>query len=527
MSSDEINADRSDATAQVELPGSVDESDIQFDLSGVKRSVGHGQAASESTVIPASQDDHVLNNDPFEQERLRGEDWWIDDPIIKTIHENSVDYTPPVGEWLLEHDDLVPSILSMFKGLVMGSEGLLVEPEDPESDSDTDAAEYMRDDVYGDHAPDGDRINPSDVVHQILSDNACWALSLLRMDDLEPVAIESVDVVTDGETGETMYVQEPTDYETYSRNPDGSLERETKTTDEQVLRRGEHVIDAQLYRTPPLRAVADDILNKMQLKRFKARMAEISSIGGIYIKVNPPAWLPEDMYMEQVSAEDNPYGDTSAYRLEIAVQRDIDAALETLQSYQSATIMSIPEHWEVGTIELPERDESFDEMINGYNENISRRMLLPFDLMELAEKGQMLTAAVASWQREIVRVFDQFAEQKLRDRGRSGSVTHRFPSLEVEDEKLVIRSLAYAGLLGLSQSEARSIVNSLEGIDLDENAEGREMPPLEELSPEQREQISREALGDSETEGSPEGTEDVTPPTAMDPEIPQDEGDDQ
>lgn len=523
MSSEpQTSLDDPDATAQVTLPKSTNESEVNFDLSGIKRIVG--QAASSSTVVPAADDEHVLNEDSiFKNDQLFFDGQWIDDKTIQNIQENSIRYTPAVGEWLLEHDDIVPSILSMFEGLVMGSEGLMVEPADPDNESDVDAVEYMED-LYEDTAPDPDRIDPPDVIRQILMDNTRYAVSVLRADDLAPVAISSLDVVTDGETGETMYVQEPMSYETYDIGANGALERNTKSTDEQVLRRGEHVYDAELYRTAPLRAVADDIVNKLQLKRFKARMAEVSSIGGIYIKVNPPAWLPEDMYFEKVAADDHEYGDTSAYKLEIAVQRDIDAALKTLQRYQSATIMSIPEHWEVDTVELPQMEESFDEMIAGYNENISRRMLLPFDLMDLAEKGQMLSAAVASWQREIARVFDQFGQRKLSQRGQGGSVIHRFPSLEVEDEKLLIRSLAYSGLLGLSQSEARSIVNSLEGVDLDEDVEGREMPPLGDLNPEQKEQMGREAL---DLPGSPEGTEDVTPPSAMDPEIPKDEGDEE
>lgn len=536
MSSEPSDNDGSDATAQVALPAETSESDITFDLSGVKGVSGDSlgvsaQVSTESSVVPAVNDEHhVLNQDNVGfQSSLEFDGRVVSDPTIRNVDENSINYQPEVGDWLLENDDLVPSILSMFRGLVMGSEGLMVSPKDPQSDQDGDLADTMRE-IYDEHRPEEDNVDPPEVVRQILMDNARYAVSVLRSTDLAGVDAKSLDVETDGETGERIYIQEADSYTTFDISDDGTFTREEVSVEgERALRIGEDVFDAKLYRTAPLQSVADDIVNKMQLKRFKARMAEIASVGGMYIKVKPPAWLPEDQYAETISAEKNPYGDTTAKRLEIAVQRDIDAALQTLQDYQTATIMSIPEHWEVGTVELPQMEESFDDMIKGYNETISRRMLLPFDLLDLAEKGQMLSAAVSAWQREIASVFDGFARKYAEMNNLSGEVEHRFPSLEVEDEKLLIRSLAYSGLLGLSQEEARGIVNSLEGIDLDENVEDREMPPLQDMSPEQKERMSREALNQGQGDGgstpSPEGTEDVTPETAMDPEMPKDEGD--
>lgn len=524
--------DTTDATTQITLPADMDESDLVFDLGGVKGRDGQSlgvsaQATGNSTVIPTVSEDHVLNDDfGFDLQELFYNGSFIDDPTIRNLHENSVDYTPAIGEWLLDYDDMVPSILSMFEGFVMGTEGLMVDPADPDDESDQDFAEDMRKN-YSQVSRDN-YVDPSKVVRQIFMDNARYAVSVLRSEDLESVEVATLDVLTDQAEGNTVYIQEETSYETIEVQDNGDFDRVQKSIDEQALRRGEEVFDAKLYRTPPLRAIADDIINKLQMKRFKARKAEIASIGGIFIKVNPPAWLPEDMYFKPVPADENPYGDTSSTRLEIATQRDINEALQTLQQYQTATIMSIPEHWEVGTIDVPEMDETFDEMVDGYNQAISRRMLLPFDLLDLTEKGAMLSAAVASWQREIQQVFDQYATQVADEEGISGNVTHRFPSLETEDEKLLVRALAYSGLLGLSQSEARKIVNSLEGIDLDTDVDEPEAPPLGDMSPQQKTEQSRELLRqqqqDDGAQSSPEGTEDNTPPEALDPEMPQNDG---
>lgn len=521
---------QSDETTQVILPEGTGQPDINFDLSGVNGQGGFniaGQSSGDSTVVPVVGDGDLLNNDI----RLGNNRYWVDgelivDETIRNLIDNTIDYSPEIGDWLLQEDDLVPSIISMFEGLIMGSEGLMVSPADPSDESDMELVEHMQR-VYTGYDDSVEHVNPADVVRQILMDNARYAISVLRSSDLQAVDIGTLDVVTDGKSGETVYIQEATDYETVSVSDNGEVTRREEQTERAVgLKVGQDVFDVKLYRTPPIKAVADEMVNKLQMKRFKARKAEIASIGGIYIQVNPPAWLPEEMYFETIPADENPIGNSSIKKLELAVQRDINAALETLEQYQTATIMSIPEHWEVNTIEVPEMEETFDDMIDGYNQSISRRMLLPFDLMDLAEKGQMLSAAVAAWQREITDVFNQFAAMEADDHNINGTVEHKFPSLEVEDEKLLIRSLAYAGLLGLSQEEARGIVNSLEGVDLDEDVEAnREMPPLDDLTPGQKEQQTRDML--QQQGGSPEGTEDITDEEALDPEMPKEEGDQQ
>lgn len=443
-----------------------------------------------TTVVPVSDS----TSDPFgfqQTSRFGFTDFdtqygrFLDSPTIRNLEENTIDYSALIGQWLLEHDDLTPGVIARYQGIILGEEGLGVDPADADSNADTQLSNHLEA-VYGnDHGVDL-HVSPTDVTEQILADNVRYANSVLRSTDLKPVGVETVREVTDGETGDRIYIQNSTSYSTYDIDDDGKVEEQTHNIDhERALVVGKDVVDAQLYRSPPLAAVAEDIVNKLQLKRLKSRKAEISSIGGIYITVQPPEWLAEEQYTDQVQPDKNPLGDFKATKLELAIQQDIDAALETLQSYQSATIMSLPSHWEVGTVELPEMDESFDDMIRGYNQSISRRLLLPFDLLEL-ERGSelsresmmgLLGATVSGWQQQIIDVFDAFARIQADIHGINGSVEHTLPRLDSDDETEIVQLLNFAGLLGMSQEEARKVANTLEGVDLEVDTGEADMPP--------------------------------------------------
>lgn len=447
----------------------------------------NGQADGDSTVIPVSNSDRDRFGNRFDKfDRQRGR--FLDSPTIRNLEENTIDYSADIGQWLLEHDDLTPGVIARFQGILLGQTGLTVEPTDADSDADTRLVDYLES-VYTNDPSVDLHVSPNDVVDQILADNVRYARSVFRSTDLEPLAIETLREVTDGRTGERLYIQEATGYTTYEIADDGTVTEDTHQNDkERALFVGEDVLDAQLYRNPPLASVADDIVNKLQLKRLKSRKAEVASIGGIYITVTAPSWLKEEEYSDTVSSEDNPLGDFQATKLEIAIQQDIDAALETLQSYQTATIMSLPEHWEVDTVQLPEMDETFDSMIRGYNQSISRRLLLPFDLLEL-ERGSelsresmmgLLGSSIAGWQQTVIDVFDAFARIQADIQNIGGSVEHSLPALEQDDEKQIVQLLNFAGLLGLSQPEARKLVNNLEGVDIEVDQEGTpdtELPP--------------------------------------------------
>ena len=464
-------------------------------------------AGSDSTVTPVVASDDGLQDtfdDAFGGSRARG----IRDETIQNLAKNTVDYSPAVAEWMLAHDDLVPGLMSRFKALLLGGEGLSVDPADPDSEADQRLADHLQAIYRGDKTVDI-HVTPGDVIEHALAANIQHARAVLRAADLAPVALETLGYAKDGATGEAIYIQEKTDYTTFEVEDDRTVETDTETTDdERALRIGEDVFEARLYRTPPLRAVANDVTNKLQLKRLKARKAEIASIGGLYITVTPPTWLSEAEYDDAIQAEDHNYGDDALTKLEVAQRNDLSEALDTLQQYQTATVMSIPENWEVGTIDLPEMDSSFDEMIRGYNDAIARRLLLPLDLLEL-EKGtelsrnsmmELLFSMIAGWQRELVGVFDGFGAVQADIHGMSGSVEHRLPRVMPEDEQQIVQLLNYAGLLGLSESESRKLANTLEGVDLDDAPDTEEdLPPAGGPDdPDDREASMTSAVGSGE-----------------------------
>lgn len=434
------------------------------------------------------------------------------DDQIQNLEQNTVEYSQPVANWIMDNDDLVPGILSRLSGLVRGTDGLRVAPADPDDEADQRLADHLRA-IYDGDAEAEVHVPPDEVVETTISQNMMHAVFVARSTDLERLDLSTLDFARDGETGEEIYIQDPSSYLTFDVAETGRVEYSTETTDhERALIRGEDVFDVRLYRSPPLEAIATDVVNKLQLKRLKGRKAELASIGGIYITVQPPEWLPESDYEDRISEEDNPLGNYTISKLELTLQQDMEAALETLQSYQTATVMSVPSHWEVETIDLPEMDESFDEMIRGYNEAIARRLLYPFDLIELERGSELsrdtmmnsLLQLIAGWQGDLVTLFDNFARVQKDIHGLEGSVDHSFPSHSEEDEKQIIQLLNFAGLLGLSESEARQMANALEGVDLDEDPSA-DMPPAGGPDdPRQREQAMREMLDQEPTPETPE-----------------------
>jgi hypothetical protein len=245
------------------------------------------------------------------------------------------------------------------------------------------------------------------------------------------------------------------------------------------------VFDARLYDRPPLEAVADDVVGKMEMKFLKARKAQIGSVGGLFIRVTPPDYLPEDEYFDRV---DNPFTDNpddSITKLEKELQQGIDRAFDTLQDYKSGTVMAIPNNWEVDQIELPDSPQPLDDQIRGYNQSIARRLLLPLDLVELQSGPELsretmfrlVLNTLQGWREEILTVFDDFADVQTEIHDMQGDVSHTFPAFANEDEELLVNALQFAGPAGMTESEIRQTLNSLEGFDLDTDRDTQDMPP--------------------------------------------------
>jgi len=491
----------------------VDPDQIQAALEGRAGDVRiQGQTGGETTVTPvASGSDIHITDSAFDLSNWEYEAH-LDDKITNIL-DNSVDYNQQTGQWMLANDDLIPGILIRLESLLLGEDGLTVEPEDPDAEADQRLAEHMES-VYSGDADTEAHVRPTRVVNRILEQNAMNAVWVGRSVDLQHLDVDDLSYVKDGETGEEIYIQQPTSYSTFEVDDEGRPEIGVEHTDDpQALEIGEEVVDVRLYRTPPLQAVADDVTNKLQLKRLMGRKAELASIGGVIIKVNPPAWLDEEDYGNYIRSEDDEFSDQDGRLLELVMAQQIDAALDTLESYQTATVMSIPENWEIETVDLPEMDESMGSMIRSHNEAIARRLLLPLDLLEL-EKGSELSRnsmmsmfmnMISGWQGDIVEMFDQFAQIQKDIHGMAGAVSHRLPSISAEDETEIVQLLNFAGLLGLSEAESRELANTLEGVDLDtEQMDG--LPP--EGGPDdvdQRNQQIDEFLEDQGPEGQDSG----------------------
>lgn len=488
----QVVADGEDEIA-IELPGDadVDAAQIEAALNGNAGSLNvKGQAGGDTTVTPVASDSDInITDSAFDLS-----DWehkaFLDDRIT-TLMDNRVDYNQETAKWILANDDLIPGILIRLKSLILGKQGLEPKPADPDSDADQKLAEHLEA-VYRGDADVESHIEAHRVVDRVLEQNVMNAVWVGRSTDLQHLDISDLEYVKDGETGEELYIQGPTSYTTFDIEEDGDPSVEIAHKDEPTaLELGEQVLDVRLYRTPPLQAVADDVVNKMQLKHLQGRKAEIASIGGVIIKVNPPAWLDEADYDQYVKAEDSQFGDESGRLLELVMAQQIEAALSTLEDYQTATVMSIPENWETETIELPEMDESMSDMIRDHNEAISRRLLLPLDLIELKEGPelsrnsmmQMFLDQITGWQGQITDMFDRFAQVQADIHGMGGEVEHELPSIAAEDEKQITELLNFAGLMGLSESEARELANTFEGVDLETDQTG-DMPP--EGGPEDR-----------------------------------------
>ena len=468
-----------------------------------------GQAGGETTVTPvASGSDIHISDSAFD---LSGWEYsaFLDDQITNLI-ENRVDYTTDTGKWILANDDLIPGILIRLKSLMLGKDGLEVQPADPDIEADQRLADHM-DAIYTGSPSVETHVDPSKVLDRVLEQNLLNAVYVGRSTDLQHLDVDDLSYVKDGETGDEIYIQEQTSYTTFDLDDDsGEVDVSVEhTEDRRALEIGTEVLDVRMYRTPPLQAIADDVVNKMQLKRLQGRKAEIASIGGIIIKVNPPAWLVEEDYDQYLDAADSQFGDESGRLLELVMAQQIEAALETLEEYQTATVMSIPENWETETIELPEMDESMSSMIRDYNEAISRRLLLPLDLIELKEGPelsrnsmmQMFLDQISGWQGQVSELFDQFAQVQAEIHGLDGEVEHSLPAIAAEDEQEIIQLFNYAGLLGMSEAEGRELANTLEGVDL-ETDPTRGMPDAGgPETPEDREQEMDEFLDQTPESG--------------------------
>lgn len=489
----------------IEVPedSDVDTDQIEAVLSGQRAGSVNvkGATGGDTTVTPvASGSDIHITDSAFDLSNWEYKAF-LDDQITNLM-DNRVDYNTETGKWILANDDLIPGILIRLKSLMMGQDGLEPKPADADSDADQKLADHLEKIYAGDSDVEA-HVKPPKVVERILEQNVINAVFVGRSTDLQHLDVDDLSYVKDGETGEEIYIQHPTSYTTFDLEDDGDPEIEVDhTEDQKALEIGQEVLDLRMYRTPPLQAIADDVVNKMQLKRLQGRKAEIASIGGIIIKVNPPAWLSEEDYDQYVDESDDEFGDESGRLLELVMAQQIDAALSTLEDYQTATVMSIPENWETNTIDLPEMDESMSSMIRDYNEAISRRLLLPLDLIELSEGPelsrnsmmQMFLDQIAGWQGQVTDLFDDFAQVQADIHGLSGEVDHQLPSIAAEDQQEILKLFNFAGLLGMSEAEGRELANILEGVDL-ETDPTRDMPP--EGGPEdptEREQQMRDAL---------------------------------
>lgn len=441
----------------------------------------------------------------------------IDDEKITKLRDNRVDYNQLVGKWILESDDRIPAILNSQVGLILGQDGLEVEPEDPDNDADVRTAEHLQS-IYEGSDPDLPHVDPGDVVRNIMAQNYMSARSVVRSTDLAELPLESLTYYRDPEDGTEYYLQDSITYKKLVVDDDNDAwETERRTTDETILELGENVFDAELFRTKPLKSIADLVVNKMVLQRLMARKAEIASVGGLFIKVNPPDWLAESEYHDTIPDPENE--GEQIKKLELHMREGVADAFSTLEDYQSGFIMSIPSHWDVDQIEVPETGEPMADQIRAYNKSIAARLMFPIDLMELQSGAELsrdtlfrtLLNVIAGWRQEILSVFDGFAEVQKDIHNLNGDVNHTLPKLEAEDEKLILKALKHAGLGGLTTKEVRQALNRIEGFDLDEQPEGEPAkqpkgggpPPGGPTDPSKRQQSMREMLGDDENQQPP------------------------
>jgi len=466
-----------DQPVSVQLPADVDVdpekiearlSDTAAEHVSIEGQTNEGDSA---TVTPIAKSRSAELSGRFQD--LVNEYDRIRDDKIQKLRENRVDYNDLIGRWLLENDDRIPAILNHQIGLVLGQTGLGVEPEDPNNDADRRLADHMES-IYSGDADMEAHVTPGGVVRAAFEQNYLAATSVLRSLDLAELPLDTISYFRDPETGDEFYIQEAISYQTAEVDlEDNSFETRQDHQSEQVLEIGTHVFDVELFGDEPLRGIADVAVNKMVLQRLKARKAEIASVGGLYIKVEPPEWLPENEWSTEIPDPDTD-GETVT-KLELQLREDISNAFDRLQEYQSGFIMSIPAHWTVEQIEVPEVGEPMDEQIRGYNQAIAARLLFPLDLMELREGAELsrdtlfrtLLNTIAGWRREFLDMFDAFAEVQKEIHGLAGNVTHSFPQLEAGDEELVVNALQFAGLAGMTTNEVRKMLNQIEGIDLD------------------------------------------------------------
>lgn len=398
----------------------------------------------------------------------------ITDPQVRRLQKQGVDYTNRVAEWLLANDDLIPTVKARLKGLITGQDGITVAPADPDDDADQRLADHLSE-VYEDTPPE-------QVIDDILYENIKFARAVLRASDLAPLDLSKLDYLRDGVTGEEIYRQDRHSVYSFDLQDDGQRTRvdlDTEQVEEQALVIGDHVFDISLYTEPPLKAVADTVVNKLVMQKMKSRKAELTSYGGLYITVDPPAYLPEDEYFDRVQDADGDDDDeTPPTKIERAMEQNLQNAFDHLKDFQNGTTMAVPENWTVEQIDVPEPDTPLDEQIRGYNQSVARRLLIPLDLIELESGSELsrqsifrtLMTTIAGWRREITRVFDQFAATHAEIEGLADAeVNHTFPPLFDQDESKILKSLQYAGIGGLSEAEVRTMLNTIEGIDLETN----------------------------------------------------------
>jgi hypothetical protein len=399
---------------------------------------------------------------------------FIEDDQIQRLIRNSVNYTERVGRFLLDEDDLIPTVKERIKALIVGEDGLGVEPEDPDTDADQRLAEHLEDQYEDD-------VRPGKVIDRILRENLMNARAVLRSTDLKELDLNTLDYLRDGISGEEIYVQDRTTVYEFAVEDEGDtdslpgIDLERTTVDAQPLVIGDHVFDISLYDTPPLEAVADTAVNKMVLQRLKARKAEITSFGAVYAKVEPPSYLPEDQYFDRVDDDDWDGEGQPPTKLERALKSNIQSAFDTLKDFQSGTVMSVPDFWTLEQLEIPETGDPLDDQIRGYNRDISRRLLVPLDLIELQSGSELsretmfatLMTTIAGWRKEIIRVFDQYADTQAEIEGLDGDVVHSFPPMKDANTEQIVSALQYAGVAGLSQKEVRTMLNTVQGVDLD------------------------------------------------------------
>lgn len=396
----------------------------------------------------------------------------IGDDRITKLEQNSVNYSEAVGDWILANDDLVPAVKERIKALILGEGGLEVSPVDPDTEADRRLADHLQ--TRYEEEP-----HPDSVVETILSENLKNARAVLRSTDLQPLDLDQLTFLRDGITGNEIYWQRKHTVHTFDLDaPDDQdgisdlddIGLEDVEVDGQPLVIGEHVLDVSLYDQPPLEAVADTVVNKKQMQRLKARKAEITSFGAIYAKVNPPDYLPEDEWFDRVEDDDG----EEVTKLERALEQNLNAAFNWVKDYQSGTTGAIPMHWDLEQFQMPEGDEPLDDQIRGYNRDISRRLLVPLDLLELRDGSELsretlmrtLLTTIQGWRQEILRVFNQFAEVQADIHDLNGSVDHGFPPLNDADVEAITQLLNFAGVLGASTDELRQMVNQIQGVDL-------------------------------------------------------------